>query len=309
MKSYLRPTLAALALGLASVPATRAASGDSGQMTVSDIPGLRAALPATNRSALQSPEAKAAQLDQLTSLSADQSAKATEIFRIENAALEGLDLGDGSAETTQTWVTTRETSRNDIRALLTPAQLSVYERARQNQGGGLLHMAPEDETARLDRLVGLSPAQQAVALQIFQEELETLLDLPAADRLVKGGEARQAAKAQTRAILTPEQQKKYDRTPPGEGGGMPGNPENMVASLDQVVSLSAAQKAQAGQIFWSEMDAQLATATPDRPLKGFTWRQPLRDQLRAILTPEQQVKFDAAPLYSGKRPGARKSGG
>lgn len=272
MKSFLRSVSAALAVGLAFIPAS-------------------------TRAAQATAEVKLAQLDALVQLSPDQKAQALEIFRNENAVLAGLNLSSSDAQTVQTWFTAREKSRDDIRALLAPGQKKIYERSRQNVGGGLLHMSPQDEVARLDRLVGLTPGQKTVAYQVFDEELESLLDLPSADRPVKGTEFRQTAKAQIRALLTHDQLIKYNHAPQGEGGGLMANPENMVASLNQAVSLTAAQKTQATQILWNEVEAQLAAATPEEPPKGFRWTQGVKDQLRAILTPDQQAKFDLTPPY------------
>lgn len=272
MKSLLRPLLAALAFGLALMPVSS-----------------RAAQPAA--------EVKVAQLDALVQLSPDQKAQALEIFRNENTVLDGLNIASGDAHTVQTWFATRGKSRDDIGALLAPVQKKVYEHSRQNVGGGLIRVSPEEQVARLDRLVGLTPGQKTVAYQVFDEELESLLDLPSADRLAKGGEFRQTAKAQIRSLLTPEQLMKYNHAPQDQGGGLPANPENMVASLSQLVSLTSVQKAQATQILWNEVDAQLAAGTPEEPPKGFRWTPRVKDQLRAILTPDQQAKFDVTQPY------------
>ncbi len=72
------------------------------------------------------------------------------------------------------------------------------------------------------------------------------------------------------------------------------------------MSLSNEQKAKALQIVWNEHIDQIAATPPDQPPKGFLWTQTVRDQLRAILTPEQQAKFDVTPPYRRSGPGSGK---
>jgi hypothetical protein len=106
-----------------------------------------------------------------------------------------------------------------VRAVLTEEQQKIYDRAPQTKGGGLTLISAETKLNRLDQLVSLSPQQNAVARKIFDEEFESIISLPPADRGNKGMEYRQAARAQVRAILTPAQQEKFDGSPQSVGGG------------------------------------------------------------------------------------------
>ncbi|HVS52233.1 MAG TPA: hypothetical protein VHD62_07750 [Opitutaceae bacterium] len=241
-----------------------------------------------------------ARIDALVGLSADQKARLADVFQQQESALAAL----GAKGDPMVRFELMEKSRADVRAVLTPEQQKTYDRTPQVNGGGLTMMAPDKRVAQLDALVGLSPDQKQVALQIFEEELESLLLFPSTqERLVQGMEVRQTTKKEVRDILTPAQRQKYDFTPQGQGGGMPVNPDNQVASLDRIVALTAEQKAAANQIFWNEVRAQIAAAGPDHPLRAFRWNNDVRDRLRALLTAEQQAKFDATSPY--RRNGAR----
>ena len=166
---------------------------------------------------LKNPDWMVAKLDEAVALTPEQRAKAGEIIRASIAATLALP-GPGAVEkATQI----RQDMRRQIRALLTPAQQKKYDRTPQSDGGGLTQMPPETKVARLNEAVGLTSAQAKVAQKIFAEELDALLEIPEADRPLKGMEARQTARAEVRAILTPEQLSKYDTTPQSRGGGAP----------------------------------------------------------------------------------------
>lgn len=146
---------------------------------------------------------------------------------------------------------------------------------------------------RLHELVSLTSAQKAKAAEVFRREDAELAVLPAENRPLKGMEARQASRDRVRALLTPAQQKIYDRAPQLRGGGLTlPTPETRVANLDATVTLTAAQKGVALQIFQEEFESLLALAPADRPAKGVPFRQAARDQVRALLTPAQLAKMD-----------------
>jgi hypothetical protein len=164
-------------------------------------------------------------------------------------------------------------------------------------GGGLSGpqgFNPNNALIRLDEAVPLTTEQKSKAIKIFEQEAGALNAIPAEDRPEKGAEFRQTALAQIRALLTPEQQRKYDRTPQSQGGGLSMmSPENSVARLDRIVSLSNAQKKEATEIFGDEIDEVGSLAPQDRKEKGMVIRQAANEEVRGLLTPEQQQKLDA----------------
>lgn len=168
--------------------------------------------------------------------------------------------------------------------------------------------AVETRVGRLNTLVGLTPEQQARVAGIFRKEASALEAFPAGEqRAIQGMETRQAARAEVRALLTPEQRKKYDVSPQTLGGGMRTNPEALMQRLDETVALSADQKRMVTAIFLDDIIDQMAALPPEEELPGFRWRDKVRTQLRAVLTAEQQAKFDATVPYraSGRSGGAR----
>jgi hypothetical protein len=75
---------------------------------------------------------------------------------------------------------------------------------------------------KLESIVTLTPAQKDQALQIFQNLKDVMDSMDPAERPAKGAQSRQDAIAAIRAILTPDQQAVYDRTPQRLGGGAKG---------------------------------------------------------------------------------------
>lgn len=274
MKSSLKFLFAAAVLGLALHPS----------------PGFAQAFN------LQDPESMVASLDWALGLTEGQKAQALDIVQAAIAGLQALPESDRLEQ----GAPIRSKMQAQIRAILTPEQRQKYDRTPQMYGGGLTLMTPEDQVARLNTLFTLTDAQKAVALKIFDDELEALLAIPEGDRLTKGGNARRAALADVRAILTPEQQKTYDRTPQMYGGGLTlMTPENKVARLNTLVTLTEAQKAVALKIFDEELEALLAIPEADRLAQGGNARRAALADVRAILTPEQQKIFDATPTGRG----------
>ena len=160
------------------------------------------------------PEKMTARVDEALALTAQQKVQATEIFTRQLASLATLS----ESERFQGSIRINAAAREEIRAILTVEQRWRYDRTPQNEGGGLTMVSPETKVTRLDALVGLTPAQKLSAAKIFADELDALLAIPKEERLQKGATARQAAKAQIEALLTPEQLMKYKAAPPSEGG-------------------------------------------------------------------------------------------
>ena len=73
--------------------------------------------------------------------------------------------------------------------------------------------------ARLDRLVALTPEQKVKARDIFEKGNEELLAFSPDERSAKGRPIRIRMRADIRAMLTLEQQTKYDAAPQYLGGG------------------------------------------------------------------------------------------
>jgi len=72
---------------------------------------------------------------------------------------------------------------------------------------------------RLDSLVSLAPEQKAKAYEIFAKAKEELLAYDLNESISKGMPIRVKMRADIRALLTPEQQAKYDDAPQRLGGG------------------------------------------------------------------------------------------
>lgn len=159
----------------------------------------------------------------------------------------------------------------------------------------------ERRVDRLDALVHLTPEQRMRAAALFAKEATILDGIPEQERGEKGMEARVATRKDVRAALTDEQRRKYDISPQSLGGGLPVDPANMVTRLDQAVKLTPQQKQKAIEILWEDVIDQVAALPADQQLKGFQWRDPVRDRLRGILSNEQQSAFDVTPPYRKNR--------
>jgi protein CpxP len=108
----------------------------------------------------------------------------------------------------------------------------------------------------------------------------------------------------------PEKGDKAPSPPPAEGGGggnrrrgMP-TPEQQVARIDEAVTLTADQKTKITEIFKKSAADMQAVPQEERREKGMAIMKATHDEIRALLTPEQQTKFDAMP-----QPGRRGQGG
>jgi protein CpxP len=87
-------------------------------------------------------------------------------------------------------------------------------------------------------------------------------------------------------------------TPRGGGGGRRGgmfNPDQMVSRLDEAVTLTADQKTKATEIYKKMVADMQALPQDQRREKGPEIGKTAHDDIRALLTPDQQKKFDAMP--------------
>lgn len=159
---------------------------------------------------------------------------------------------------------------------------------------------PEQMVASVDGLVSLSDPQRKLVTEIVNYAVKESLAVPVERRTLDDGSIRKKMRADIREVLTPAQRIKYDRAPQINGGGLTqALPENRVIRLDQLVRLNADQKAQALKIFNTELEAILALPETERAIGGMPARKATREAIRAILNPEQQAKYDAAPQTKG----------
>lgn len=93
---------------------------------------------------------------------------------------------------------------------------------RGGPGGGA-RMGFEQMVARLDEAVTLTAEQKTKVTAIYQEQMAAMQAIPQEERREKMREAMAATREKIRALLTPEQAKKFDdMSAPGRGG--PGGP-------------------------------------------------------------------------------------
>ena len=96
----------------------------------------------------------------------------------------------------------------------------------------------------------------------------------------------------------------------GGGGGMRMTSDQRVERLDTAVTLTADQKTKVKAIYDADakkMQDMMAAQDPDMRTKMQAMRADENKQIRALLTPEQQTKFDAMP--QGRGPGGGGMGG
>lgn len=114
--------------------------------------------------------------------------------------------------------------------------------------------------------------------------------------MIKGMPIRQNARAEIHAILTPAQQKIYDTTPQRLGGGAMQDAAAIASRVDKVVTLTDDQVAPVAAIYQKMADALAALSPGDRASgQGAAIWKAAKAEVRALLTPEQQQKFDANP--------------
>ncbi len=168
-------------------------------------------------------------------------------------------------------------------------------------GARLVAAVTQRRVEKLDTLVGLSPEQKARVADVFMREHTVLETFSPEERGTKGMDARRTSRREVRDALTAEQQQKYDISPQSLGGGLAVDPASMVSRLDQTVKLTTEQKKKAEEILWDDVMNQMAALPASEQLRGFLWRDAVRDRLRAILTREQLTTFDTTPPYRKNR--------
>ena len=102
--------------------------------------------------------------------------------------------------------------------------LPAYAQDAGKKGGGRGQMTPEARIQRIEEAVGsLSADQKSKITAIYGKLQSDMQAIPQEERREKGMALMQAAQKDVRAVLTAEQQKKFDEMPaPGRGG--PGGP-------------------------------------------------------------------------------------
>ena len=85
-------------------------------------------------------------------------------------------------------------------------------------GGGRGRMTPEQQVERLDQAVTLSADQKTKIVAIYKEQAAAIAAIPQEERREKTMEMMKAAREKIRAVLTPEQAKKFDEMAPAGGG-------------------------------------------------------------------------------------------
>ena len=99
----------------------------------------------------------------------------------------------------------------------------------------------------------------------------------------------------------------------GGGGGMRMSTADRVAALDKAVTLTDDQKTKITAIYDADqkkMADMMQAQDPDMRTKMQAMRADENKQIRALLTPDQQTKFDAMPQRGGGRgPGGGGMGG
>jgi protein CpxP len=88
-------------------------------------------------------------------------------------------------------------------------------------GGGRGRMTPEQQVERLDTALTLTADQKTKITAIYKESAAALQAIPQEERREKGMEMMKATREKIRAVLTPEQAKKFDDMPPMGGGRGP----------------------------------------------------------------------------------------
>jgi Spy/CpxP family protein refolding chaperone len=117
-------------------------------------------------------------------------------------------------------------------ALCSAALCTVPMLAQGGGGGGGrgMGMSPDQQVANLDKAVTLTDDQKTKVLAIYTAEAKARTDMmatqpPDPDARAKFTAMRTKDKADVRALLTPDQQTKFDAMPaPGRGGGGGGAP-------------------------------------------------------------------------------------
>lgn len=170
----------------------------------------------------------------------------------------------------------RQDSQKKERALLTPAQQTLFDQMHAQRGPSGAGAGGPHRSA-----LNLTPDQQK-QMQAIRED----------------------SQKQQRAVLTPAQQAQFDQMraqwgqggrggPGGPGGGMGGRPNPMAAlnlTPDQQQKFDAIREASHAKR--QALDADTTLSEADRQTQEQAIRQDSQQQQRALLTPAQQKLFD-----------------
>jgi Spy/CpxP family protein refolding chaperone len=105
-----------------------------------------------------------------------------------------------------------------IKALIAALALGVvvsapFANAQQKKGGA---PTPEQQIERIEQAVGsLTAAQKTKITAIYEKGREEMKGVPKEERKDKMGEMMKKQRQEVRAVLTPEQQAKFDAMPQG----------------------------------------------------------------------------------------------
>ena len=113
--------------------------------------------------------------------------------------------------------------KSSIKVLVTALTLGVIAsvstlNAQEKKGRG--QMSPEARVTAIEEAVGkLSADQKTKITAILEKSAKDMMALPQEDRQTKGQEMRMATNKEIRAVLTADQQAKFDAMPQGGKGG------------------------------------------------------------------------------------------
>ena len=107
-----------------------------------------------------------------------------------------------------------------VKALITALALGVAAsaplQAQEKKGGG---NSPEQVIERVEQAVGTLTAEQKTKITaIVAKTADAMKGIPKEERKEKGAPLQKKQREDIRAVLTAEQQKKYDEMAPGGGG-------------------------------------------------------------------------------------------
>ncbi len=101
---------------------------------------------------------------------------------------------------------------------ITLGLLAAASTASAAEGKGRGQQSPEQQVANLEHAVGTLTADQKTKITaVYSKAAEALRAVPKEERKEKAGSMMQATRKEVRALLTPEQQAKFDAMAPGGG--------------------------------------------------------------------------------------------